>query len=128
MVVMVIMIIMAFVSRQVVMMIIMSLLVAGNHGRNCNTMAFMVVMAMRVEGATLAERNLIQPINVHQRHCSGLTGNAFQWFLQERLECITNPEHQIRLLQSAGLRRLQRIGVWRTGSLNDQCRGARCPP
>ena len=84
----------------------------------------MVVMGMAFEGAAFAERDMGKAVSLHEGHDTGLLTQGVDRPVQEGLQTRADPEDDVRILQCAGVRRTQAIGVWRAAALDDQDRGA----
>ena len=103
------MVIMAVVIMLMLVMIVMPMII----------MAF-IFMAMRVKGAAFTEFKLDQTVTIHQRDRFRVCRDALDRFFKKCLKIVAHPEHKVCVLEFAGLRRLQSVGVWRTGTFNQK--------
>ena len=83
-------------------------------------MIIMLIVGMSVKITTFAEIQLGQSMAVHQRHRDRVRGNAFNRFFKKCLEIVAHPKHDIGILELFCLRRLEGIGVRRSGPLDQK--------
>lgn len=83
-----------------------------------------MVMAVRLEQGPLAEIEQPRALRFQKRGDRGACGQRSNRIFHPRRQVLTDPEHQIRVLQGRSLRGPEAVFVGRSAGLNDQIRSA----